>query len=188
MKSFIVFASLIALAHCGGAPYSFGYATADGQTRQESGHGGAVQGSYSYIDANGDLRKVAYVADAFGYRPVGDTGIDRGTATKQAHINAYAPAGTLTNAVYAAPAHVAPVAVAAPVAAHYGADFGHGYGNGYGAYGYGAGLGYGHGYGGYGHGGYGHGYGHGLVAAPAHTIGYGGYSVHTPTHTIKATY
>jgi len=185
MKSFIVFASLIALARCGGAPYSFGYATADGQTRQESGHGGAVQGSYSYIDANGDHRHVSYVADAFGYRPVGDTGIDRGTATKQAAINAYAPEGTLTNAVYAAPAvHAAPLAVAAP--AHYGAGYGHGYGYGagYGAYGYGAGLGYGHN----GYAGYGHGYGHGLVAAPAHTIGYGGYSVHTPTHTIKATY
>lgn len=177
MKSFIVFASLIALARCGGAPYSFGYATADGQTRQESGVGGAVQGSYSYVDANGDLRKVAYVADAYGYRPIGDTGIDRGTATKQAAINAYAPAGTLTNGVYAAPAVLAApaVAVAAPVA--YGAGYGHGA--------YGAGLAYGGGYG-YGHGGYG--YGAGLVSAPAHSIGYGGYSVHTPTHSIQATY
>jgi len=178
MKSFIIFSAIVALANCAGAPYSFGYATADGQTRQESGHGGAVQGSYSYVDANGDFRKVSYVADAFGYRPIGDTGIDRGTAVKQAAINAYAPAGTLTNGVYAAaPVAVAaaPVAVAAPLA------YGH---HGYGAasYGYGVSHGYGHGLG------YGHGYGAGLVAAPAHTIGYGGYSVHTPTHTIQATY
>ncbi len=41
-----------------GTPYSFGYSTADGQSRQESGAGGAVQGSYSYVDANGDLRQV----------------------------------------------------------------------------------------------------------------------------------
>jgi hypothetical protein len=174
MRSFIIFSALFAIAHCGGAPYSFGYATADGQTRQESGVGGAVQGSYSYIDANGDLRKVAYVADAFGYRPIGDTGIDRGTAIKQAAINAYAPAGTLTNGVYAAP-----IAVAAPVAVAAAAPVGYGYGLGYGA-------GIAHGYAGYGLG-LGH-LGGGLVAAPAHTIGYGGYSVHTPTHTIKATY
>ncbi|OTF71655.1 cuticle protein-like protein [Euroglyphus maynei] len=39
-------------------PYSFGYQTADGQTRQEQGQNGVVTGSFSYTDANGHLRQV----------------------------------------------------------------------------------------------------------------------------------
>ena len=39
-------------------PYSYGYQTADGMSHTESGNGGVVQGSYSYIDANGDSRQV----------------------------------------------------------------------------------------------------------------------------------
>ena len=55
----------MALCVAQSGPYSFGYTTADGQSRQESGHGGAVTGAYSYIDANGDLRQVCFNAFPF---------------------------------------------------------------------------------------------------------------------------
>jgi len=95
MRSIILLPLCFALAYCGGTPYSFGYTTADGQMRQESGAGGAVQGSYSYTDANGDLRQVNYVADALGFRPQGDISVDRRTAEAAATLAALAPKGTV---------------------------------------------------------------------------------------------
>ncbi|XP_054152583.1 adult-specific rigid cuticular protein 11.9-like [Oppia nitens] len=135
MKSFIVLSACIALsvAQFGASgPYSFGYQTADGQSRQESGHGGAVQGSYSYVDANGDLRQVRYVADANGYRAEGDVSVDKRTAAAAAQLAAIAPKAPIPAApVAAAPVHYsswqqpAPAwnqwnqwAPAAPLAAH----------------------------------------------------------------------
>lgn len=54
-------------------PYSFSFeeSNEDGtqMTRQESGNEqGVVQGSYSYIDANGITRIVNYIADDDGFR------------------------------------------------------------------------------------------------------------------------
>lgn len=64
-----------------GAPYSFNYeANDEGQhQRNEQGEHGQVQGSYSYIDPNGHLRQVNYVADEYGFRPSGDIGVDKET-------------------------------------------------------------------------------------------------------------
>jgi len=95
MKSIILLPMCFALAYSLGAPYSFGYTTADGQSRQESGAGGAVTGSYSYTDANGDLRQVNYVADALGFRAEGDISVDRRTAAAAATLAALAPKGTV---------------------------------------------------------------------------------------------
>ena len=66
--------------------------------RNERGDHGSVQGSYSYVDPNGNLRRVNCklcdcrakmmkiiimffldVADEFGFRPSGDIGVDRET-------------------------------------------------------------------------------------------------------------
>ncbi|KAH9426196.1 hypothetical protein DERP_007136 [Dermatophagoides pteronyssinus] len=77
-------------------PYSFGYQTADGQTRQEQSHNGIVTGSFSYTDANGDLRQVKYTADENGYRPHGDIGVDRRTAEIAAQMAALAPKGAIS--------------------------------------------------------------------------------------------
>ena len=60
-------------------------------SRTESGSGGVVTGSYSYTDANGDLRQVRYTADAHGYRPEGDISVDRKTAAAAAALAALAP-------------------------------------------------------------------------------------------------
>lgn len=56
-------------------PYEFGYEFADGlgmfQHRRETSDGvGTVEGSYGYVDHNGVSRKVDYVADKDGFRPV----------------------------------------------------------------------------------------------------------------------
>ncbi|CAG2167759.1 unnamed protein product [Oppiella nova] len=113
MRSLILLSACLALSaaqYGPSGPYSFGYQTVDGQSRQESGHGGAVQGSYSYVDANGDLRQVRYVADANGFRAEGDISVDKKTAAAAAHLAAIAPK---------APIPVAPVAPIAPAYNHY---------------------------------------------------------------------
>ncbi|KAH7639174.1 cuticle protein-like protein 3 [Dermatophagoides farinae] len=79
-------------------PYAFGYQTADGQTRQEQGsQNGVITGSFSYTDANGDLRQVKYTADEHGYRPEGDIGVDRRTAETAAAMAALAPKGPVSS-------------------------------------------------------------------------------------------
>lgn len=102
-----------------GGAYNFGYATGDagGHSRVESGHGGAVSGSYSYVDPNGDKRTVHYSAGPQGYIATGDTGVDRKTAAAAAALAAIAPKAPL-----AAPVHapVAPVAHWGYAPAHYG--------------------------------------------------------------------
>merc|ERR1711936_1248108 len=50
--------------------YNFNFAD-DGMEREESGHPGAVEGGYSYTSPEGELVSVEYVADEFGFHPVG---------------------------------------------------------------------------------------------------------------------
>lgn len=74
-----------------GGAYNFGYNTGTGQSRTESGNAGNVAGSYSYIDANGDLRSVSYTAGPDGFKATGDTGVDRRTAAAAAAMASLAP-------------------------------------------------------------------------------------------------
>jgi len=82
-----------------------------------------VSGAYSYVDANGDLRQVRYVADAAGYRAEGDVSVDRRTAAAAAQLNALAPKGTVANPVPVgfapAPYAVAPAPAIAPFNSYY---------------------------------------------------------------------
>merc|ERR1712212_982368 len=50
--------------------YNFNFAD-NGMEREESGHPGAVEGGYSYTSPEGELVSVEYVADEFGFHPVG---------------------------------------------------------------------------------------------------------------------
>jgi len=50
--------------------YNFNFAD-NGMEREESGHSGAVEGGYSYTSPEGELVSVEYVADEFGFHPVG---------------------------------------------------------------------------------------------------------------------
>ncbi|KAG8188496.1 hypothetical protein JTE90_008061 [Oedothorax gibbosus] len=143
-------------------PYAFGYSVKDHhgeQHREESGHGGAVKGSYGFTDARGVHRQVEYVADGAGFRAQVKTN-EPGTANQNpaaVHMISDAPihhhgfAGH--HAGYLGEHH-----------GHHGYGYG-GLGNGvagpYGNYGYGAG--YAGPYGGYGYGGYGLGLASGLL-------------------------
>ncbi|GFT79426.1 adult-specific rigid cuticular protein 12.6 [Nephila pilipes] len=111
--------------------YNFLYSTGDAgaHKREETSNAdGTVSGSYSYVDANGDLRKVEYKAGgSIGYQPSGDISVDKKTAEKAAEIAALAPkapavetpevkipASPFTLPLYAlpgihAPLHIAPV-------------------------------------------------------------------------------
>nr|XP_042901624.1 adult-specific rigid cuticular protein 12.6 [Parasteatoda tepidariorum] len=110
-----------------GGAYNFGYNTGDagGHSRSESGHGGNVAGSYSYIDANGDRRVVSYTAGPDGFKATGDIGVDRKTAAEAAAIAALAPK---------APAAPAPVAPAVPNYYYPGHYSGHYWGHPHHAY------------------------------------------------------
>merc|ERR1719175_58340 len=50
--------------------YNFNFAD-NGMEREEAGHPGAVEGGYSYTSPEGELVSVEYVADEFGFHPVG---------------------------------------------------------------------------------------------------------------------
>jgi len=99
-----------------GGAYNFGYATGDagGHSRVESGNGGTVSGSYSYVDPNGDLRTVQYSAGPGGYQASGDIGVDRKTAAAAAALAAMEPK--------ASPA-AAPAAPVAPIAPWHSAPY-----------------------------------------------------------------
>ncbi|KAG8188499.1 hypothetical protein JTE90_008064 [Oedothorax gibbosus] len=153
-------------------PYAFGYSVKDHhgeQHREESGHGGAVKGSYGFTDARGVHRQVEYVADGAGFR-----------------------AKVKTNEPGTAPQSPAAVDMVSTAHVPYGTGEGYlltpgaGYGGlGYGGLGYaGAGLGYagaGLGYAGAGLGYAGAGLGYasagGLGYAGAGGLGYGGYGL-----------
>lgn len=52
--------------------YKYRYDTTNGIVQQESGIGGkSAQGSAGWYSPNGEAISFSYVADAFGYRPVG---------------------------------------------------------------------------------------------------------------------
>ncbi|XP_054716932.1 endocuticle structural glycoprotein SgAbd-9-like [Uloborus diversus] len=95
------FLCLIAVVHCeidykieDDGKYSFKYNTEDAGShqREESSNGdGIVSGSFSYLDANGDLRKTTYTAGKDGFQPSGDIGVDKKTAEKAAELAALAP-------------------------------------------------------------------------------------------------
>ncbi|KAF8783502.1 Adult-specific rigid cuticular protein 12.6 like protein [Argiope bruennichi] len=75
--------------------YTFLYSVEDAgaHKRQESSNGdGTVSGSYSYVDPNGDLRKVEYKAGgSIGFQATGDISVDKKTAEKAQEIAALAP-------------------------------------------------------------------------------------------------
>ena len=48
--------------------YNYGYATADSTKSEIKTADGIVQGSYSYVDANGIVQTTNYVSDALGFR------------------------------------------------------------------------------------------------------------------------
>ena len=48
--------------------YNYGYATADSSKQEIRTPDGIVQGTYSYVDANGVLQTVNYVSDAEGFK------------------------------------------------------------------------------------------------------------------------
>merc|ERR1711988_1910623 len=48
--------------------YNYGYATADSSKQEFRTPDGVVQGTYSYVDANGILQTVNYVSDAEGFK------------------------------------------------------------------------------------------------------------------------
>jgi hypothetical protein len=48
--------------------YNYGYATADSAKSEVKTADGIVQGTYSYVDANGILQTTNYVSDAWGFR------------------------------------------------------------------------------------------------------------------------
>ncbi|KAG8187967.1 hypothetical protein JTE90_025735 [Oedothorax gibbosus] len=78
-----------------GGKYNFLYSVDDAgaHKRQESRNDdGTVSGSYSYVDANGDLRKVEYKAGGdIGFQPTGDISVDKKTAEKAEELAALAP-------------------------------------------------------------------------------------------------
>jgi hypothetical protein len=89
--------------------YSFGYNDGSSVKQEIRTADGAVRGAYSYIDSDGIVQNVNYIADALGFR-VGATNLP------VHHVDA--PVAAAAPVVAAAP-----VAVAAPavVAAHYSA-------------------------------------------------------------------
>ena len=48
--------------------YNYGYATADSSKSEVRTADGIVQGTYSYVDANGILQTTNYISDALGFR------------------------------------------------------------------------------------------------------------------------
>jgi len=47
---------------------NYGYANINSEKQEVGNTYGGVQGAYSYVDANGELQRVEYVADALGFR------------------------------------------------------------------------------------------------------------------------
>merc|ERR1712121_330411 len=90
--------------------YSFGYSDGNSIKQEIKTADGVIRGAYSYVDADGIVQSVNYIADALGFR-VGATNLP------VHHVDAPVEAAAPVQAVAAAaPVAVAPVA-AAPVIA-----------------------------------------------------------------------
>merc|ERR1711990_1170950 len=87
--------------------YSFGYNDGSSVKQEIKTADGVIRGAYSYVDADGIVQNVNYIADALGFR-VGATNLP------VHHVDAPVPAQAVAAA---APVAVAPVAAAAPVIA-----------------------------------------------------------------------
>ncbi|CAL4171514.1 unnamed protein product, partial [Meganyctiphanes norvegica] len=48
--------------------YNFGYAGGPSSRAENRNSFGVVRGSYSYVDANGEVQTQSYIADALGFR------------------------------------------------------------------------------------------------------------------------
>merc|ERR1712213_255887 len=93
--------------------YSFGYNDGSSVKQEIKTADGVIRGAYSYVDADGIVQNVNYIADAFGFR-VGATNLP--VHHVDAPVEAAAPvqAAAAATPVAVAPA---PVAAAAPVIA-----------------------------------------------------------------------
>jgi uncharacterized protein affecting Mg2+/Co2+ transport len=94
--------------------YSFGYRDQNSIKQELRTADGVVRGSYSYVDSNGIIQTVNYLADALGFR-VGATNLPVHHVDAPAAAVAAAPVEVA--AVAAAPVEVAAAPVAVPVAA-----------------------------------------------------------------------
>merc|ERR1711973_476410 len=92
--------------------YSFGYNDGSSVKQEIKTADGVIRGAYSYVDADGIVRNVNYIADALGFR-VGATNLP------VHHVDAPVEAAAPVQAAAAAPVAVAaaPSPVAAPVVA-----------------------------------------------------------------------
>merc|ERR1712156_214346 len=95
--------------------YSFGYNDGSSVKQEIKTADGVIRGAYSYVDADGIVQNVNYIADALGFR-VGATNLP------VHHVDAPVEAAAPVQAAAAAPAPVAapvaaPVVASAPVAA-----------------------------------------------------------------------
>merc|ERR1711981_1545836 len=91
--------------------YSFGYNDGSSVKQEIKTADGVIRGAYSYVDSDGIVQNVNYIADALGFR-VGATNLP--VHHVDAPVEAAAPAQAVAAA---APVAVAPVAAAAPVIA-----------------------------------------------------------------------
>ena len=51
--------------------YNYGYSNPNSAKAESRTADGVVRGSYSYVDANGELQTVQYISDALGFRAAG---------------------------------------------------------------------------------------------------------------------
>jgi len=140
MRTFIVLATVLAAANAGliagpaivagGAhatqyhaqdelgQYSYGYAGGPSSKTETKTADGVVRGAYNYIDGNGLVQSVNYVADPVNGFRVAATNLPVGPAPVAAPLAVAAPVAVARTAV-AAQVYAAPHAVYAPHAAVY---------------------------------------------------------------------
>merc|ERR1719445_2907843 len=95
--------------------YNYGYATADSSKQEFRTPDGIVQGTYSYVDANGILQTVNYISDAEGFK-VAATNLPKAPVADVVSEAVADVASIVGPAAYVAPAPVtAPKTEQAPV-------------------------------------------------------------------------
>jgi hypothetical protein len=101
--------------------YNYGYSNPDSSKTEVKTADGVVQGSYSYIDANGVLQTTNYISDALGFRvaatnlpvaPVAEA--DAGDAVPAVEVKAAEAPVAAVNTIVAANTVVAPQQVVVP--------------------------------------------------------------------------